>query len=159
MLHSLNYLCDPSLNVLRYVPLVLRSAELDTALKMQCHRCLTREEQPFPLIYWQCLWCCWPSFLYVHLAGPWSTFCPAGALDLFLQSCFPGILVHRVNLHPLQDLAFPFVELYEVHEQELAHFSSLTTSLWMATYPSGLSTTPLNKLYCLQTCWGCTLSA
>lgn len=106
---------------------MLGSPELDTGLKVWSHQCLIREEELFPLTYWQCLavvgclFCNCTLLVYSgHFAQqePWK-----------LLPRLQCVLVHRVNPQLLQDLAFPFVEFYGVQEQELAHFSSLLISL------------------------------
>lgn len=66
---------------------------------------------------------------------------PSRSLGSFSVKLLPRllcVLVHRVNPQLLQDLAFPFVEFYEVQEQDLAHFLSLLISLWMSAHTSGL---------------------
>lgn len=118
MLHSLN-LHDPSLNLLYYVyvSLVLDSPELDTALKLCSHQCLTREEETSSDL---------PTVLRMLARGQLFATRHPGLFSAKLLSRLQHVLVHRVNPHPLHwhlDLPFPSLELYEGHEQELAHFS------------------------------------
>lgn len=75
-----------------------------------------------------------------------------GFFSAKLFSRLQCVLVHRVKPHLLEDLAFPFVEFYEVQEQELAHFlMHVSTCIWFQPL--------LSTLYCPETCCGCTLTA
>lgn len=84
MLHSLNYLCDPSLNLLQYVhvSLVLGSPEPDTALEVRSHECFTREKVPLAGnaqdVVGLCCTCALLAHgqLFVH-QEPWVLFCNA----------------------------------------------------------------------------------
>lgn len=81
--------------------------------------------------------CCWLILLQEHIIGSGST-CPPYK---FLQSCF------QVGWPPDMCLGFllmcriwHFLWLYSIYLL-LAHFSNLSSSLWIAAQPYGLSTT------------------
>lgn len=72
--------------------------------------------------------CCKPGLLLGCAAGWWSVFCPPGHLGPSQQHCPQPVLMQRVRLLQVQDLAFVFTELPEAP----AGLFLPSRSLWLA---------------------------
>lgn len=149
MLQGLNHPGGPSLDSLR-VCLILGSPEPDWS------RCaslkLSRGEGSPPLTCWQLFFHCSPDS--VDLVCYKGALEAHGQLDVHKESqvflCFFCFLSARwlpVRAPEQQGFASSFVEQRRL---VLAHFSRLSTSLWVAAHPSGLSATTPNTVSSLS---------
>ena len=160
-----------------HVFLVLRAPELDARLQVRSHHRImehNRGTESPPLICWSCFsW--WspgygcPSGLQAHVVVSRPTFHP----PVTPKSVLAGLLSFPLSTSLYWYRGFPWPGCRTLHLALLnimrftwAQFSSLSRSLWMTSYPSGVLTAPLilvspanllrvHLIHCLCHWWRC----
>lgn len=110
---------------------------------------LSRGEGSPPLTYWKLFFLmqpasCWLRLLQRWFGGSWSSWCPPAISGLSLLFCLLSACWLPVCAPEQQSFAFSFVEVQIL--QRLAHFCSLSTSLWVAAGLPGLLATTSNTV-------------